>query len=254
MCVWEVIVYKSGISAAFFLWLFVIDGLLLEGEAFEGGLELLLALQNLGDELVEGTPGTFECFGAGLDVDDAYLFCDGGGFVLLHFALVVEVVLVADEEQVDFGDIGLLVDLLDPEVDHFEGLVVGDVEDEEYAVDVAVVVGSDSVVAGGSGGVPDLHADGVAVLELEDLLLVLDADGGRVVHAELLVYVLRQQRALTHVALPDDQHLHPHLVLAHTPIIYIETPHRRIQKIRGRRPTIFSNRQPNTSYMLMSFL
>jgi hypothetical protein len=31
-------VYKSGISAAFFLWLFVIDGLLLEGEAFKGGL------------------------------------------------------------------------------------------------------------------------------------------------------------------------------------------------------------------------
>lgn len=31
-------VYKSGISAAFFLWFFVIDGLLLEGEAFKGGL------------------------------------------------------------------------------------------------------------------------------------------------------------------------------------------------------------------------
>lgn len=33
-----VTVYKSGISAAFFVWFFVIDGLLLEGEAFKGGL------------------------------------------------------------------------------------------------------------------------------------------------------------------------------------------------------------------------
>lgn len=188
-----VTVYKSGISAAFFVWFFVIDGLLLEGEAFKGGLQLLFALEDLGHELVEGTASTFECFGAGLNVDDANLFGHRGCFILLDFTLIIEVILVADQKEVDFGDICLLVDLLNPEVDHFEGLVVRDIEDEEYAIDIAVVVGGDGVIAGGSSGVPDLHANGVAVLQFEDLLLVLNADGGRVVHAELLVYVLRQQ-------------------------------------------------------------
>ena len=207
-------VHKSGISAAFFLW-FVIDCLLLEGKALEGSFKLLLALENLGDELIKGTPGTLECFGTGLDVHDAYLLGHSGGLALLNLTLVVEVVLVAHQQQVYLGDIGLLVDLLDPDVDQLEGLMVGDVEDEQDAVHVAVVVGRDGVVSSGACRVPDLHANGVAVFQLQDLLLVLHPDRGRVVHAELLVHVLGQQGALSHVALPDYQHLHSHLVLTH---------------------------------------
>ncbi len=186
-------VYKSGISAAFFLWFFVIDGLLLQCKALKGSLQLLLPLENLGHQLVEGTSGTLECFGAGLKVNDANLVSHSGRLAPLHLPLIIEVIFVTNEQEVDFGDIGLLIDLLDPKVDHFEGLMIGDIEDEEDAIHVAVVVGRDGVVARGACSVPDLHSDGVAVLQLEDLLLVLHPDGRGVVHVELLVHVLRQQ-------------------------------------------------------------
>lgn len=70
-------VHKSGKSAAFFFRFFVIDSLLLQRKAFKGGLQLLLPLEDLSHKLIKGTLGPFECFGAGLDIDYAYLFCDG---------------------------------------------------------------------------------------------------------------------------------------------------------------------------------
>lgn len=218
--------------SAAFVFLFVrVCGPLLQLESLNGRLELLLALEDLGHELVECSPCAFEGLGAGFDVNDADLFCYLGSSARIDLPAFLEVDLVADEEEVDLGDVGLLVDLLDPEVDHFEGLAVGDVEDEEDAVDVAVVVGRDGVVAGGACGVPDLHADAAAVLQLHHLLLVLHPDGRRVAQAERLVHVLDQQRALPHVALPDYQQLHPHLLLsAHTNLYY--PPHQRSSNLQ----------------------
>jgi hypothetical protein len=216
----EVTVHKSGKSAAFFLWFFVIDSLLLKRKALKGGLQLLLPLENLSHQLVEGALGPFECFRTRLHIDYADLLGHLRRLSLVHFPLVLEVVLIANQQQVDLGHVSLLVDLLDPKVDHFEGLLVGDVKDQQDAINVAVVVGRDGVVSRGAGSVPDLDSDGVTVLQFKDLLLVLHSNGGGMVHTELLIHVLRQERTLTHVALPNYQHFYAHLILsAHTPII-----------------------------------
>lgn len=206
--------HKSGKSTAFLLRFAPICCHLLQLEPLNGRLQLLLALKDLGDELIESSSGALEGLGTGLDVDDADLLCDLGSGALVDLSALLEVDLVADEEEVDLGDVGLLVNLLDPEVDHFEGLAVGDVEDEEDAIYVSIIIGSDGVVAGGACSIPDLYANRAAVLQLHHLLLVLHSDGSRVAHAELLVHVLDQQRTLPHVTLSDYQQLHAYLLLS----------------------------------------
>ena len=165
--------------------------LLLQLEPLHCRLQFLLPLQDFSHQLVEGHPGIIKGLGAGLHIDNPDVLGNFPCLFLGNFPALLQIDLIPDEKQVDFGDISFLVDLLDPEVNHFEGLLIRNIKDEQDPVDVAIVVGSDGVVAGSAGGIPDLYPDGAAVLQLEGLLFVLYPDRYLVIGFKLLVYILR---------------------------------------------------------------
>lgn len=104
--------------------------------------------------------------------------------VVLDHLLVDQVALVPDEELVD-ALVRVAVDLLQPLLDVVEGVLVGDVVDDDDAVRAPVVRGRDGPEPLLAGSVPldvrrrvethDLQLDGLA-LQLDGPYLEVDAD------------------------------------------------------------------------------
>ena len=164
--------------------------LFLQFKSLRRSLQLLLFLDDLGHQLIKGDLGGVECLGAGLSIDNPDLIGHFGSLFLFDCAIVLQIEFVPHQKQVDFGDICLFIDFLDPEVYHFERSVIGDIEHKEYSIDVSIVVRCDGVISGGARCVPDLHSHCTLIFKLENFLLVLDANRGGVVQTELLIDVL----------------------------------------------------------------
>ena len=119
-----------------------------------------------------------------------------------------------------------IIDLFDPVADHFEAGTGGYVEYQQDAIDVAIVVRGQGVIASRSSRVPDLHPH-LSTLSLERFLFVLYSDCDLMVGPELFVHVLSQQRTLAHTALPNYQQLHPNLLLSLTHLLFTMIINRR---------------------------
>lgn len=127
-----------------------------------------LTFENLTDDMVEGPLGLLSVLGASLEVLDlgqwnAYKYLSGGllGLHTGHSTVMLQVALVADEEQLHPGDIGVLIELADPVTNSFEGLFVGDVEDEQDSVAVLVVGGRDGTETLSASRIPNYFTHGV---------------------------------------------------------------------------------------------
>ena len=165
--------------------------LLLQLEPLHCRLQFLLPLQDFSHQLVEGHPRIIKGLRTGLHIYNTDVLGYFPCFFLVNFPTLFQIDLIPNQKQVNFGNISFLVDLLDPEVNHFEGLLIRNIKDKQNPIDVTIVVRSDSIVSCGAGGIPNLYPDGTVILQLEGLLFVLYPDRYLVIGFKLLVYILR---------------------------------------------------------------
>ena len=120
-------------------------------------------------------------------------------------ALRGQVGLVADQELVDVLA-SVPVDLVQPLLHVVEGLVVGDVVDDDDAVGSAVVGRGNGAEALLPRGVPNLELDGLAV-ELDGADLEVDPDGGDVRLGVGVVGKSEEEARLSDAGISDEQEL-----------------------------------------------
>jgi hypothetical protein len=175
---------------------------LLQTETLFAGDQLPLFIQNFGHKLIEGNLGTLKCLCTSLYVHNSDIFCNFTCVITCNLASLIQIYLVAHQQQIYFRYISRLTDLLDPIIDHFEAFLVAYVENKQNTVDFTIVVWSYRIVPRSPCRVPYLHPH-ASRLQFYSLLLVLDSDSRCMIRCELLIHILKQQRALPHVALPD---------------------------------------------------
>lgn len=133
----------------------------------------LLARPRTGLEILEAVPVSQLL---GLDKPDLPIL-NGSDRYLEHIDLIAD-------EYPDTGVVALLADLVHPVlVDAFEAAAVGDIENDEDSVGLLKIVlgeGEELLLA---GGVPDADSN-FAVVDPHDLLVEVEANGGRVEVAE----------------------------------------------------------------------
>lgn len=115
---------------------------------------------------------------------------------LLHLSVLGRIRLIADEGHAD-GGIGVLLDLLQPVGQVFEGLGSGQVEHYHCAYCIPVVAGGNCSEAFLTGSVPNLVSDSLAV-DVQHLSGKLDPDGGFGVVLEGVVEVFGEQVGLAY--------------------------------------------------------
>jgi hypothetical protein len=119
-------------------------------------------------------------FRRALHVGQVFLRAVAVDFLLGHLPLVMEVGLVADEEE---DGIFLCVgfDLVHPELaDVLKAELICEIEDKEDALAASVICAGDGSEAFLAGGIPNLELDVLGV-DLDGFEAKVDADGGEVV-------------------------------------------------------------------------